>query len=242
MVCKSGILPYSCSICHKQFAAANSLANHVPVHEENTTTIPCKKCGRKFRKIGSHAKHEEHCNEDPCFACNHCEASFPSQEQLKRHSKNHLNEVLHCELCNKTFTHSNGFAQHKKSHAEERFKCTDEECDQEFKTFHNLKKHCKLHEQPRRLDCQICGKKFGGAWNLKRHLLTHSGLKPFKCEGCAKRFTCEKDMQAHAVIHTGRKGFNCTHCPSSFTHLRGLQQHQNIHSDKASTCGKGCGR
>lgn len=242
VVCKSGVLPFKCPICQKEFAAANTLANHMLVHQEHTTTLDCSKCGRKFRKPGSHLKHEAHCQQTPSFTCSRCDARFPSQEQLRRHSKNHIGERFHCNICEKTFTHSNGFAQHKKSHIEERLRCPNDDCGQEFKTVHNLKKHCKLHEEPGKLDCHICGRKFAGTWNLKRHVMTHSGVRPFKCDSCPKRFTSEKDMEAHRLGHSGQKGFQCELCPSSFTHLRGLQQHVNIHTEKALSCEKGCGR
>ena len=91
------------------------------VHQEHTATLDCSKCGRKFRKPGSHLKHEAHCQQTPSFTCSRCDARFPSQEQLRRHSKNHIGERFHCNICEKTFTHSNGFAQHKKSHIEERY-------------------------------------------------------------------------------------------------------------------------
>jgi len=242
VVCKSGVLPFSCSICQKRFAAANSLANHILVHQDSTKSIVCNKCGKSFRKAGSHAKHEAHCRNGISLPCEYCDATFPSEEQLNRHMKSHKTDALKCDVCDKTFTHSNGFAKHKKSHAEERFKCPSEGCDQEFKTEYNLKKHCKVHEDPQRLDCHICGRKFGGAWNLKRHILTHTGVKPFQCDSCPKSFTCEKDMLAHRRVHTGKKGFQCPLCPSTFTHLRGLQGHLNIHSEKARLCDQGCGR
>ena len=120
-MCKSGVLPFKCPICQKEFAAANTLANHMLVHQEHTATLDCSKCGRKFRKPGSHLKHEAHCQQTPSFTCSRCDARFPSQEQLRRHSKNHIGERFHCNICEKTFTHSNGFAQHKKSHIEERY-------------------------------------------------------------------------------------------------------------------------
>ena len=228
------------------------------VHQESTAALDCSKCGRKFRKPGSHLKHEAHCQQTPSLPCSRCDAKFPTQEQLRRHSKNHIGERFQCNICEKTFTHSNGFIQHKKSHTDERYRymllifpspncsfrlrCPNNDCGQEFKTVHNLKKHCKLHDEPGKLDCHICGRKFAGTWNLKRHVMTHSGVRPYKCDGCPKRFTSEKDMEAHRVGHSGQKGFRCAHCPSSFTHLRGLQQHLNIHTAKALTCEKGCGR
>ena len=91
------------------------------VHQESTAALDCSKCGRKFRKPGSHIKHEAHCQQTPSLPCSRCDAKFPTQEQLRRHSKNHVGERFHCNVCNKTFTHSNGFTQHKKSHTDERY-------------------------------------------------------------------------------------------------------------------------
>ena len=54
--CKSGVLPFSCNICQKQFAGANNLANHILVHQGDTKAVICAKCGKQFRKPGSHAK------------------------------------------------------------------------------------------------------------------------------------------------------------------------------------------
>eukprot|EP00092_Neocalanus_flemingeri_P027790 GFUD01030166.1.p1 GENE.GFUD01030166.1~~GFUD01030166.1.p1 ORF type:complete len:591 (+),score=135.81 GFUD01030166.1:109-1881(+) len=239
-ICKTGVLPFSCGVCQKQFAAANSLANHILVHQQND--FFCSKCGKEFKKPGSHLKHERSCQSILSFGCIICETKFTSEEQLKRHEKVHVNERLQCDICLKTFTHPNGFAQHKKSHIEQRFDCSVAGCEQVFKTSFNLKKHIKSHKVIKKLDCDICGRHFGGAWNLKRHMLTHAGVKPFQCNQCPKSFTCEKDMNAHMTAHSGQKGFQCPMCPSAFTHLRGLQQHVNIHSDKAKSCTLGCGK
>jgi len=239
-ICKTGVMPYSCGSCKKQFAAANSLANHILVHQGSD--FFCSKCGKEFKKPGSHLKHEKSCQSILSFSCLICETKFTSEEQLRRHEKLHVNERLQCDICLKTFTHPNGFAQHKKSHIEQRFECSEVGCQQVFKTSINLKKHIKSHKEIKKLDCDICGRHFGGAWNLKRHMLTHAGVKPFQCNQCTKSFTCEKDMKAHMLAHSGQKGFQCPMCPSAFTHLRGLQQHVNIHSDKAKNCTLGCGK
>ena len=239
-ICKTGVLPFSCGVCKKQFAAGNSLANHILVHQ--ASVYFCSKCGKEFKKSGSHLKHEKSCQSILSFGCMICETKFTNEEQLKRHEKIHVNERLQCDICLKTFTHPNGFAQHKKSHIEQRFECSEIGCDQIFRTSFNLKKHVKSHKEIKKLDCDICGRHFGGAWNLKRHMLTHAGLKPFQCGQCPKSFTCEKDMNAHMIAHSGQKGFKCPICPSAFTHLRGLQQHVKIHSEKAKTCNLGCGK
>jgi len=238
--CRTGVLPYSCGVCSKQFAAANSLANHNLVHQGSSFT--CSKCGKEFKKPGSYSKHEKSCQSVPTFGCMICETKFTNEEQLRRHEKVHANEKLHCDICLKQFTHPNGFAQHKKSHIEQRFECSEDGCEEVFKTSINLKKHFKSHKEIKELDCNICGRHFGGAWNLKRHMLTHSGVKPFQCSQCPKSFTCEKDMRAHTMAHSGQKCFQCPMCPSAFTHLRGLQQHVNIHSDRAKNCILGCGK
>jgi len=239
-ICKSGVLPYNCGTCKKQFAAANSLANHILVHQGSD--FFCSKCGKEFKKPGSHVKHEKSCQSILNFCCLICETKFTTEEQLKRHEKVHVNERLQCDICLKTFSHPNGFAQHKKSHIEQRFECSEVGCQQIFKTSINLKKHIKSHREIKNLDCNICGRHFGGAWNLKRHMLTHAGTKPFQCSQCPKSFTSDKDLKAHVTAHSGQKGFQCPLCPSAFTHLRGLQQHVNIHSDKAKTCNLGCGK
>ena len=121
VVCKSGVLPFKCPLCRKEFAAPNTLANHMLVHQDSTAALDCSKCGRKFRKPGSHLKHEAHCQQTPSLPCSRCGAKFPTQEQLRRHSKNHIGEQFQCNICEKTFTHSNGFTQHKKSHIDERY-------------------------------------------------------------------------------------------------------------------------
>jgi len=239
-ICKTGVLPFSCGVCKKEFAAGNSLANHILVHQ--ASLYFCSKCGKEFKKSGSHMKHEKSCQSILSYGCMICETKFTCEEQLKRHEKIHVNERLQCDICLKTFTHPNGFAQHKKSHIEQRFECSEVGCEQIFRTSVNLKKHVKSHKEIKKLDCDICGRHFGGAWNLKRHMLTHAGLKPFQCGQCPKSFTSEKDLNAHLIAHSGQKGFKCPACPSSFTHLRGLQQHIKIHSEKAKMCPSGCGK
>ena len=121
VVCKSGVLPFKCLICRKEFATANTLGNHMLVHQESSVALECCKCGKKFRKPGSRLKHEAHCQQAQSVSCNRCDAKFSSQEQLRRHSKNHVGQRFQCNICKKTFTHSNGFAQHKKSHTDDRY-------------------------------------------------------------------------------------------------------------------------
>ena len=84
--------------------------------------------------------------------CNHCEKSYSSFQNLKRHIK-YVHEGVKDHVCI--------------------------QCKKSFSDAANLKRHVKtVHEGQKDHKCETCGKEFGELSKLKRHTKTvHEGQK-----------------------------------------------------------------
>ncbi|XP_068160647.1 PR domain zinc finger protein 14 [Antennarius striatus] len=85
----SGERPYKCVYCNKAFTASSILRTHIRQHS-GERPFKCKHCGKAF---ASHAAHDSHVRRtharDKPFPCDLCQASFPEEQELQLHMKNH---------------------------------------------------------------------------------------------------------------------------------------------------------
>ena len=140
------------------------------------------------------------------------------------------------------------------------FGCRSQGCDFRTDSVVTLRKHQKIHGQPR-FTCLICSKSFGHKYTLEQHQAVHTDERKFKCTICSfrylihpeKRFFCHKSifsstkynshLAAHRRVHEGnvhRCTFEgCQYWSAKFTLLKAhLRAHNGEKNFKCEQCGK----
>lgn len=110
---------YDCQDCHRKFATATILKNHINVIH------------KKIRK----------------YRCEICEKQFGYQHKFKEHMNMHLGiKSRQCRYCDKSFTHSSNLIVHERIHTNTKpYKC--DICGSAHVTTSALKKHKKTHRK-----------------------------------------------------------------------------------------------
>lgn len=90
------------------------------------------------------------------------------------------------------------------------FCCPVEDCDREYKSKFNLKKHIQTwHLNAISFNCKVCNKKFVSKQNLREHNFIHLNKKPFKCTFCGKKFRQSSQLCLHKRSHKKNYGETC---------------------------------
>ena len=78
-----------------------------------------------------------------------------------------------------------------------------------------------------------CDKEFTTKFNLKRHVeIVHLNFKRYECSKCGSLFTSKKNLKEHDFLHTGAKPYKCGVCKKNFRHLSFLYVHRRQHQKK----------
>ena len=90
---------------------------------------------------------------------------------------------------------------------------------------YKLREHMKLHEDPVRYVCDVCGKAFATAESLGKHCALHAP-KRFACGLCDKAFSRRDYLSKHEKSH--RNGhimleYVCFNCEEGFSNSRALE-------------------
>lgn len=80
--------------------------------------------------------------------------------------------------------------------------CPISNCEKEYKTKFNLKKHVEMtHLGLKFFICDICNKSLSSQQVLDEHMNKHLGLKPHKCATCRKKFRHYSHLALHRKKH-----------------------------------------
>lgn len=122
-----------------------------------------------------------------CFSCSHCERSFPLQQLLDIHMRQHTRErKFNCDLCLKKFFSKHDLTKHYQIHTGYKpFTCII--CEKSFSRATLLHRHEKVHILEPKYLCTYCDKTFLASEDLDTHMKTHKKNRPFKCSLCDKR-------------------------------------------------------
>lgn len=245
MYTHTGLKPYSCPICKKEFSRKYHLVRHnmqTGCDGSQRATFPCQVCGRVFNRkdnLREHLRaHAGQTKRKRMYTCEHCQKEFYGSALLHIHKRTHTGErPYQCDLCEKRFPSSGAMKKHRRKHTGERpYEC--KECLARFAAKETLNRHMRTHTGVKPHACHFCGKSFIQASQLRAHIFHHSGENGFTCSECGKSFNRRTRLQLHIkYVHEGAKPFTCDQCGKPFVRKEDLARHQILHTGvKAHKC------
>ncbi|KAJ9597229.1 hypothetical protein L9F63_011903, partial [Diploptera punctata] len=245
MYTHTGLKPYSCTRCNKQFSRKYHLERHViqtGCDGNPRPSHPCQVCGRMFSRkdnLREHLRaHAGQVKRKKKYNCQHCNKEFHGTTLLQIHMRTHTGEKPYqCDFCPKSFPSSGAMKKHRRMHTGERpYEC--KECLAKFAAKETLNRHVRTHTGIKPHSCHFCGKSFIQASQLRAHIFHHTGENGYTCEHCGKAFNRRSRLKMHVkYVHEGAKPYECDQCTKTFVRKEDLSRHAILHTGiKAHKC------
>nr|XP_022918071.1 PR domain zinc finger protein 10-like [Onthophagus taurus] len=245
---------WPCYECTEKFTSSELLQNHLDVHDDKVD-IKIKKKRKKIVqkkekdvlgcsdgvKVDDKEKH----NIVRSFKCRQCKLIFETEDALKTHSSQHLQNNHICEVCGMSFGSVSQLDYHlnmkhatSKKSGKKSFDCVL--CSKSFATIERRQKHMLVHgsEESKPLQCDKCSRRFINNSALAYHLKTHIvGRKQFECPICKETFVYVLQLKLHVKQHCIDGQYTCPHCQKLFTKYSIIRKHiRALHCERKHAC------
>ncbi|CAL4079605.1 unnamed protein product [Meganyctiphanes norvegica] len=202
---RTGMKPYKCNQCDKDFSTKLNLEEHMSMHT-GVRPYSCNHCEMDFPRKNYLKYHMQvHHGEKP-YKCNQCDKDFSSKVNLEGHMTMHTGEKPYsCNHCDMDFSRKNYLKYHMKvHHGEKPYKCN--QCDKAFYRKYHLEYHMQIHNGGKLYQCTQCDQSFPSLRFLNKHLSRHSqSINPisdiFVCHVCFKTIKTKEDLDIHLITH-----------------------------------------
>ena len=182
MMERISVMKYICSSCGKDFLTNRALELHtVEVHRSHVNTVPCEVCGKCFKSRITRDNHVKKTHEKTAEShlCGECGKTFNCKRNLVLHTeRHHSNTEFACRDCGAVFRcrkDLNGHVNRKHTERVKTEKC--EQCEKEFYSRQELKKHRNVHQSLKPFYCEVCAFKCSRLSNLNTHRKSHNKAK-----------------------------------------------------------------
>uniref|UniRef100_A0A2H1VDI8 SFRICE_005617 n=1 Tax=Spodoptera frugiperda TaxID=7108 RepID=A0A2H1VDI8_SPOFR len=235
--------PYKCVDCTTRSSNLKIFLNHVQRHHKYLR-YSCYKCFKIFSDPADVLKHRNKTHKLPNM-CKGCYSTFPSKEQLKKHTDKYYKKIWDakkynslrtdnatCRICHKTFKEYTCYKNHFVSqHTEQSRDNMCDVCGKSFKTKASLSNHVAIHNNQNKYQCDVCDQNFKSRHGLAYHKdACHNTGKLFICDVCGKSFRVKSRIQAHIIIHSDKFSYSCSVCEKKFRNSTNLKNHMVQHS------------
>lgn len=194
----------------------------------------CNKCDRSFPLEQLLNLHERNHARERNFTCAQCDKRFFSKNDLHHHIAVHMDDKpFACTLCSKAFRRKTLLRKHEQFHGGKQKMLSCTMCTKLFISETELADHMKVHKKSKQFVCNICKCSFVTKHTLRRHEhRQHNKDSKFSCDYCRETFSSSAKLARHVVAHAGSRPFTCKICAKSFILSHHLSQHMGIHAPK----------
>ncbi|KAL2084341.1 hypothetical protein ACEWY4_019859 [Coilia grayii] len=213
-----------CNVCHQTFNNGFLLREHMHVHT-GVRPYRCAECGKQFCHLANYRAHLRSHAESASVRCCVCQASFESEERLQTHLQHtHFeSEFYQCDFCKRIFTRLEDCEIHVHNHESEASLPQCSKCGRRFKQEKSLRRHLRKRCCQRSYVCGDCGQSFRKKNALLRHSFTHLGLLPYTCTHCNTHFRLARFYRRHKCKP---EAIQCVACLFTFTSHKDFEEHK----------------
>ncbi|GAB6020138.1 hypothetical protein CHUAL_002867 [Chamberlinius hualienensis] len=224
------------------------LKSHLKSHLKDSTSKSKKK--RKKAKKQSPSSpdvdweetllaHKRSFTDERTYDCSICDASFATDETLKRHLciHNEVGEDVSAESSDLLLQaiYNSGLTDEQPTRESSKESAESDGYSKETET-NNLP--VRVVAGVRWHQCIYCSKEFKKPNDLVRHIRVHTHEKPFKCELCYRSFTLKSTLTSHQRTHSRIKEHKSDACEPKFSTDDSLKARRGVKPFELPICDK----